>query len=304
MKYLLPIFFLLLVSCSSPTVIRDTNGRRPKATESMPISGVKKKVSVLTFFNESPFDSLDLEINASEELIKEIGTTGIFNISSVSDGNLGSSKEIYAGGGMNLTPVAKLAKNKGIHFIVFGRILDARVREKSDDVGLVRETKTFAEAKVEVRIFDVNLNKEIFMETFMGQSDDSSFRLFVSEREDHLQFRRDLLRYAVRIAVRKVTPKLVDVASKLDWVGRVVKIIGPKIYLNTGRESGLNVGDILKVITEGHEIYDKETGAMIGMSQGEQKGTIEVVDFFGRDGAIAILHSGGSVQEGDSAILY
>jgi hypothetical protein len=51
-------------------------------------------------------------------------------------------------------------------------------------------------------------------------------------------------------------------------------------------------------------VYDPESGAMIGVSQGEVKGTLEVVDYFGDDGAITILHSGGSVTEGDFVQLY
>jgi hypothetical protein len=92
----------------------------------------------------------------------------------------------------------------------------------------------------------------------------------------------------------------------LRWTGREEspKIIGSKVYINAGRKSGINVGDILKVITEGQEIYDPETGALIGVSKGETKGTLEVMDFFGPDGAVTILHSGGTVTEGDFVQLY
>ena len=51
-------------------------------------------------------------------------------------------------------------------------------------------------------------------------------------------------------------------------------------------------------------IYDPETGALIGMSKGDIKGTLEIIDFFGPDGAVSILHSGGSVTEGDFVQLY
>ncbi len=84
----------------------------------------------------------------------------------------------------------------------------------------------------------------------------------------------------------------------------MAKIIGNKIYINAGRLSGINIGDILKIITEGQEIYDPETGALIGMSKGDMKGTIEIIDYFGDDGTIAILHSGGQVLEGDFVQLY
>ena len=157
---------------------------------------------------------------------------------------------------------------------------------------------------MEIRLFDVNSNKEIYTDEIRGFADDSSFRFFNGDRESKLTYRRELLRYAVRVAVRKSIPRILEVSTKLDWVGRVARIIGNKIYINAGRASGIQISDILKVVTEGQEIYDPETGALIGVSKGEVKGTVEVIDYFGPDGAIAILHSGGSVVEGDFVQLY
>lgn len=303
----LAIIFLnlsLLFSCSSGVINRDQQGKRPRIEERKYFSAVKKKIALLPFFNESPFESEDLEVNATEELRYELNRTGEFIIDPTSYKLFGTSKEIYVGGGMKLVQLTRQAKIAGINFIVFGRVIDARVREKSDEIGIVRQTKSYTESKVEIRVFDVNAGKEIYTETLQGYADDSTYRFFSSDREDYLAYRRDLLRYAVRIAVRKSIPKIAEIASKLDWVGRVAKIIGTKIYLNAGRESGINIGDILKIITEGQEIYDPETGALIGMSKGDMKGTIEVIDYFGTDGAIAILHSGGQVHEGDFVQLY
>lgn len=305
-RKLLVIFFTLqlLLSCSSNVIQRDNQGMRPRVEERKYFSGVKKKIALLPFFNESPFESEDLEVNATEELRNELSRTGEFIVDPSSHKLFGTSKEIYVGGGMKLVQLTRQAKISGINFVIFGRVIDARVREKSDEIGIVRQTKSYTESKVEVRVFDVNAGKEIYTETLPGFADDSSYRYFNSDREDFLTYRRNLLRYAVRVAVRKSVPKVLELASKLDWVGRVAKIIGNKIYLNAGRESGINIGDILKIITEGTEIYDPETGALIGMSKGDMKGTIEVVDYFGNDGAIAILHSGGQVLEGDFVQLY
>lgn len=303
----LAIIFLnlsILISCSSGVINRDQQGKRPRIEERKYFSSVKKKIALLPFFNESPFESEDLEVNATEELRYELTRTGEFIVDPTSYKLFGTSKEIYVGGGMKLVQLTRQAKIAGINFIVFGRVIDARVREKSDEIGIVRQTKSYTESKVEIRVFDVNAGKEIYTETLQGYADDSTYRFFSSDREDYLAYRRDLLRYAVRIAVRKSIPKIAEIASKLDWVGRVAKIIGTKIYLNAGRESGINIGDILKIITEGQEIYDPETGALIGMSKGDMKGTIEVIDYFGTDGAIAILHSGGQVHEGDFVQLY
>lgn len=302
--FLCLISLQMFASCSSPVVQRDMQGKRPRAEERKFFSGVKKKVALLPFFNESPFESEDLEVNATEELRMELSRSGEFIVDPSSAKLFGPSKEIYVGGGMKLVQMTRQAKIAGINFIVFGRVIDARVREKSDEIGIVRQTKSYTESKVEVRVFDVNAGKEIYTETLNGYADDSTYRFFAADREDYLAYRRDLLRYAVRVSVRKSIPKIIELASKLDWVGRVAKIIGTKVYLNAGRESGINIGDILKIITEGTEIYDPETGALIGMSKGDMKGTIEIVDYFGTDGSIAILHSGGQVLEGDFVQLY
>ncbi len=298
------LFILFFTGCSTGVIQRDNQGKRPRIQERKYFAGVKKKVALLSFFNESPFESEDLEVNATEELRTELSRTGEFIVDSSSSKLFGTSKEIYVGGGMKLVQLTRQAKIAGINFVIFGRVIDARVREKSDEIGIVRQTKSYTESKVEIRVYDVNAGKEIYTETLQGYADDSTYRFFSSDHEDYLTYRRELLRYAVRIAVRKSIPKVVELASKLDWIGRVAKIIGNKIYLNAGRESGINIGDILKIITEGTEIFDPETGALIGMSKGDMKGTIEVLDYFGSDGAIAILHSGGQVLEGDFVQLY
>lgn len=294
----------LISSCGLGTIDRTSHGKRPRQAPRKYFNGVKKKVALLTFFNESPYGGQDLGVTATEEFRRELSRTSQFVVDPMAKKIFGSSKEIYAGGGVKLVQLSRKAKVAGLNFVLFGRIIDARIREKIDEIGVVRETKSYTEAKIEVRIFDVNANKEIYSDTIRSFADDSSFRFFQRDRETHLQYRRELLRYVVKVAVRKSIVKIVDVSSKLDWVGRVAKIIGTKIYLNAGRSSGINIGDILKVMSDGHEIFDPETGAMIGVSKGEVKGTIEVIDFFGPDGSIAILHSGGSVHENDFVQLY
>ena len=74
--------------------------------------------------------------------------------------------------------------------------------------------------------------------------------------------------------------------EKTTWQGLIAKILGTKIYLNAGRRSGLVTGDILKVLTKGIEVFDPETGALLGKTEGQLKGTLEVIDFIGDDAAV------------------
>lgn len=302
---LTPLLMVLLFLQSCAPISR----RRPisqannvnRVTEFSPI---KKKVALLSFYNESPMGGQDLAIVATEEFRREVGRSREFIIDPEAESIFGSSKEIYAGGGVKLAQLARKAKMSGVNIVIFGRVKEARVRQKSDEIGFVRKVKSLAETYVEVKAYDVLSNKELFTETVDGNISDDNLKYFQSESEENLAYRQDLLRYSVKVAVRKVVPKIVKIGSRLDWMGRVAKIIGTRIYVNAGRSSGINLGDILKVITEGQEVFDPESGAMIGVSQGEVKGTLEVVDYFGEDGAITILHSGGSVTEGDFVQLY
>lgn len=295
---------LFFFEACAPVSRRQPVGRRGKESRVTEFSPIRKKIALLTFTNESPMGGEDLAITATEEFRREINRSREFIIDPEGERLFGNSKEIYAGGGVKLAQLARKAKMSGVNIVVFGRIKEARVRQKSDEIGIVRKVKSLAETVLEIKVFDVLANKELFSETLDGNISDDNMRFFKTETEDNLAYRQELLRYSVKVASRKAVPRVVKLGARLDWMGRVAKIIGTRIYINAGRLSGINIGDILKVITEGQEIFDPESGAMIGMSQGEVKGTLEVVDYFEPNGAIAILHSGGSVTEGDFVQLY
>jgi hypothetical protein len=299
--YLVIVFFI--TSCA-PIARRKPISQASKLNSVQEFSPLRKKVALLTFYNESPIGGEDLAIHATEEFRKELGKSREFIFDPEAENLFGTSKEIYAGGGIKLAQLTRKAKMSGVNIVIFGRVKEARIRQKSDEVGFVRKVKSLAETYVEVKVFDVVANKELFSETNDGNISDDNLRFYKGEDENNMAYRQELLRYSVKVAARKPVPTIVRLGSRLDWMGRVAKIIGTRIYINAGRNSGLQMGDILKVITEGQEIYDPESGALIGMSQGEVKGTLEVTDFLGQDGAICSLHSGGSVTEGDFVQLY
>jgi hypothetical protein len=118
------------------------------------------------------------------------------------------------------------------------------------------------------------------------------------------EYRTELTKLALRNAVANLVPDVVRAIEKMTWEGRVAKVVGTKVYVNAGRTSGLVAGDILKVIAPGDDVYDPASGAFLGRTRGQLKGTIEVADFIGPDGAVAEIHTGGNFQEGDTVQLY
>jgi hypothetical protein len=299
---------LLCISCSNnrPLIKRDNYGMdyRKKSLNDPIFNPVKKKVALLSIINEAPLGGEDLAIVATEELRREFSKTRDYLVDPSVEQIFGSSKEVFASGGAQLVQLTKKAKLAGVNLVVFGRIVKVRIRQHTDEVGVMRDQRSFAETEVELRIFDVHSGKEIYVDKQNGNVDDKAFRFYLDEKGENIEYRKKLMRYSIQVAMKKFMPKIVELGNKLEWIGRVAKIIGTKIYVNAGRQSGIQVGDVLKVTTEGQEIYDPETGALIGYSEGDVKGTVEIIDYFGPDGAIAILHSGGSVTEGDFVELY
>ena len=97
---------------------------------------------------------------------------------------------------------------------------------------------------------------------------------------------------------------VVKALRKMSWTGRIALVRGEKLYLNAGRMSGLQVGDILRVTEAKEEVFDPETGGFLGTITGRMKGTVEVISYFGKDGAVPLIHSGSGFQENDIVEFY
>ncbi len=94
-------------------------------------------------------------------------------------------------------------------------------------------------------------------------------------------------------AAGKVRPEAVDkfaqdnslrVAGdllKIGWFGRVDFIKEGKVYLNLGRNSGLKVGDRLKVVEPGKEVVNPNTHSVLGYTADVPQGEIRVAELLG-----------------------
>ncbi len=304
MKPVFALLVILLISCSGEVINRTPSSVPEKKSERVDFQGVKKKILILTLANETHYESEKLGEMVTDHLITQLDLSNRFILNPKVSDNVVTSKEIYSSGGTKLSEIGQAAKNLGIYLIVFGRILDANVAEKSNEIGVLSHTSMATNAALEIKVYDVFSGHEILSEKTSGSDDSSTFRKFSSEDDSYKEFRDENLSKGLYKAVEKVSPKIIALADRLNWQGRVAKIDGQNIYLNSGRLSGLKIGDVLSVVTEGSEVFDPQTGAQIGISRGIVKATIEVVDYFGDDGALANLLSGGTIHEGDRVEIY
>ena len=85
-----------------------------------------------------------------------------------------------------------------------------------------------------------------------------------------------------------------DVVNITPWYGRIFAVEGERVYLNAGRESGIQVGQKLKVYRGGKVIVG------IGFDPGTQVTTLEIAGFVGTNGSYGVVRDGQSVNLSDT----
>jgi len=87
--------------------------------------------------------------------------------------------------------------------------------------------------------------------------------------------------------------------AKIPWFGRVAFIKEGKVYLNLGENSGLKVGDLLKVVAPGKEVINPTTNRVLGYTADISQGEVKVTELLGDSAAVATPLSGGPFKPDD-----
>jgi len=263
----------------------------------------KKKMLILNFWNDTPVKQEGLGRFSAHELKRGLALTQRVLFLNDSKGEL-NTEEFVGGDQIQVAQLIREGRKRGVAVLLVGRISKIVFRQQGDEIGMVRQKQAFASVGMEVKLFDVQAGREIMASSQLGEANKNTAVLLESNRLETPPFREELTRVAAREAVVQLIPDILQGLDKMAWQGKIAKTSGNKIYVNAGRASGLMGGDILKVLTPGEDVYDSGTGAYLGRSQGQLKGTLEVVDFVGTDGALTEVHTGGNFREGDLVQLY
>lgn len=311
------VLFLLVVSLAGCSIFgggsNENTSKGPKPRPTMTAGGApipreemspRKRVMILPFLDAKESRPVELRQKSREEFIRDLNMRGQVIALDSAELKMDLGK-LVANNEYKMDEITKAASSMGVVSVLEGRIEDLKVKRQADEVGVFRQMKTRFEASVRVRIFSARTGKELFNTLKTVTLDDAQTRVAENSSADRLLETNPLL------LQRLVTDAFLDFANdingvmdKLGWEGRIAMISGDRIFINVGRISGVQMGDILKVSNEGDDVYDPQTGRYVGRVPGRLKGTLEVVSFFGQDGSIAIVHSGAGFKENDRVELY
>jgi len=265
----------------------------------------RHRILVLPFLDERPDHAQAMTEVARQTVVKELVKTRQFVIVNAEDLNQDLKKFLTEENEYDLAAVSRQAATLGVAAVIEGKVLSIQAKRVGDSMGVIRQLKAQVSSQVRIRIFAGKNGKEILNE--VRSADTEAVATRVGERGDitsSLNEDPELVRAAVRKAFVGAVPNVIRAVEKLGWEGRIAMVAGERIFINAGRLTGLQVGDVLKVTEEGDDVYDPETGRFIGMAPGRLKGTVEVISYFGKDGAITLIHSGSGFQENDRVELY
>ncbi len=266
----------------------------------------KKRVLILPFLDASDNHPQSLRVKSRAAFITSLNRSGeLFAVDS-NQLSIDPMKSLdVKNKEFKLPELAKAANALGVNVVLEGKILDIRIKRKTGTVGIVRNMQSTFEIVLRVRMMNLRTGKEVFntVKTVTLEQED----VRVAERVDTDRFIEDnpeMIEVMVKDAFLDFSPQIVGALDKVSWEGRIAAINGDRIYLNVGKISGIQVGDLLKVSEDGEDIYDSESGNHIGKVPGRLKGTLEVISYFGNDGSIAIIHSGSGFRENDRVEIY
>lgn len=303
-------FALFVISClgcasvdrSSPVVRREIKDVSFEARKED--SSPRKRLMVLPFLDISDTRPQELRDRARSAFISDLNRSGevVALDSKELNVDLGKMKDA---GQYKLAEIGKAAQALGVGAVLEGKVVDIRIKRKADNVGVVRNLSTVFEVVAQVRVVTGRGGREVFNTVKTVTVEEHGVR--VAERVEADKFlskNPEMIAVIVKDAFLDFTQQVLASLDKVTWEGRIAAINGDRIYLNVGRISGLQVGDLLKVTEDGDDVYDPESGTHIGRVPGRLKGTLEVISYFGNDGSIAVIHSGSGFKENDRVEIY
>ncbi|MFH0948673.1 MAG: CsgG/HfaB family protein [Elusimicrobiota bacterium] len=256
----------------------------------------KKKISVVEFENKTAYGQKRLGTAASDVLLTELGKSDKFIlVERAKLDKVMEEQKLQTTGMIDSNTVAQMGKILGLDAIVVGSISQFGVKTGGSDYFVTQSKQQVAECTVDIRVIEVETGKILYIDSGKGiaKSSKGSF-LGMGTKGGYDE---TLEGESLRAAIAKFVDNIINKVNARPWSCRVAEVDENNIYLDAGQESNLKLGTKLVVFSQGKEIRSPDTGMIIGRTE-QKLGEIEVVDYFGENGATANVVNGSKPVRG------
>ncbi|MCX5908889.1 MAG: hypothetical protein NTY64_17370 [Deltaproteobacteria bacterium] len=242
--------------------------------------GPKLRVGIVDFANKTSYGAARLGTSASDILTTELFKTGAFILVERAQLNQVLKEQgLGQTGAVNPETAAQAGKVLGLNAIVTGSISQFGVSTGGSDYGVYKQKVQTAKCAVDVRVVDASSGQLLFADSGKGEFERKAQEVLgLGQRAGYDE---TLGQEALRSAITKFMDNLVQQLQNVEWSGRIASVSGSDIYINVGKDVGLNLGDTLVVQTLGKEIYDPQTKVLMGREEGAIKGELIITGYVG-----------------------
>jgi len=269
----------------------ETEADLPTATRLSRTRFLRKRVFVLPFVNASDYKDPPYGDMVSQKLVDALEASG--RVVVLDDHLLRRFVSENGIDGADLHKpfwITRLYEVFGVHAVVSGSLAELNVATTGSSVTEDIEVG-LAIARIEARLIDASTGNVI--RTYTGRNP-----LYKSKEIGEFNRERAILR-AIDVGLEQISTGLLDSLRFFDWSARVIRTENGRVYIDAGRQSGLQTGDVLDVYGPGREIVNPVTHIPLGWAPGPLKGRIQVSGFFGIDSAYATPLEGNEFSARD-----
>ena len=255
------------------------DARAPSAPAEAPAVGLKRKIAIARFSNETQSGTSFLVDASGDRIGKQaadilsarLADTGKFLMFERQDLDEVSTEKMLAG-----------LKEDGVavDYLIVGSVSEFG-RSTQSEAGVFQRTKTQdAYAKVNVRLIEVSSGRIVSATEGAGKaSSEAKTTLGVGARAGYDQSLTDK---AISAAISEVTSRLVENMTNKPWQSFLLSQQNGQFIMSGGKSQGIRPGLRLFVYLVGERIKNPQTGSMITLP-GRRVAEVQVLSSFGED---------------------
>lgn len=274
--------------------------------------GKKKRIAVFTFDDKSQsnygwWGNKTVGNGVADMIITELVKSGKYRVLERSElDQLLREQDLGASGIVTPETAAQMGKVLGVEIAVFGAVTEYGFKKENTGVRIggtgLGVGKQSAVTGLDLRMVNTSTGEILTAENVRAQRNALSGNVNVKNVsfDNERSFDESLVGKSAREAVEKVVALVNEKAETIPWSAKVITVQGGQVYINSGSQDGVQVGEVFVVMRKGKALVDPDTGLELG-SVDSEIGRIKVVDNSVGNGKASIcsIVSGTGFDRGD-----
>ena len=273
------------------------------------MAGHKKIVAVSRFDNKTSYSGqVNLGDGMADQLTDALMQSGKFIVLERQTlGDVFDEQDLAQSGRMAKSKSARTGKATSAQILVKGTVTEFEAKSSGGGSGIslfgvnVGANKSEAHVGIIIRLIDTTTGQVLQSQRVEGKAKSGGFKLGLNIKGVGFGtdgFKKTPLGKAMQIAIDNATEFIASKMDDVPYQGNVIKVSGDVVYINAGKRSGANSGEVFTVYSKGEELMDPDTGEILG-SEEERIGTVKVFDVKEKYSKARIEGSGSGIKKGD-----